>query len=57
LRPPCFYGERIEEKKKAPLTWAEFHDGTVYLVLDDFGELGSAYRETGGIAFGSTTVI
>jgi hypothetical protein len=22
------------------------HDGTVYLVLDDFGHLGSAYRET-----------
>ena len=22
------------------------HDGTVYLVLDDFGQLGRAYRET-----------
>ena len=22
------------------------HDGTVYLVLDDFGEFGRAYRET-----------
>jgi len=22
------------------------HDGTVYLVLDDFGQLGTAYRET-----------
>jgi Protein of unknown function (DUF1236) len=32
--------------EKAPLTWGEFRDGTVYLVLDDFGELGSAYRET-----------
>ena len=22
------------------------HDGTVYLVLDDFGQFGTAYRET-----------
>jgi hypothetical protein len=25
---------------------AQGRDGTVYLMLDDFGELGSAYRET-----------
>src|SRR6266487_4255488 len=25
---------------------AQCHDGTVYLVLDDFGELGRGYRET-----------
>jgi hypothetical protein len=32
-------------------------DGTVYLVLDDFGELGSAYRETDAAKADLTTVV
>jgi hypothetical protein len=32
-------------------------DGTVYLVLDDFGELGSAYRETDAAKADVTTVV
>ena len=30
----------------ATLPLSPSHDGTVYLVLDDFGQLGRAYRET-----------
>ena len=32
-------------------------DGTVYLVLDDFGELGRAYRETDAAKADLTTVV
>jgi hypothetical protein len=33
------------------------HDGTVYLVLDDFGPLGRAYRETDPAQADRTTVV
>ena len=33
------------------------HDRTVYLVLDDFGPLGSAYRETDPAEADRTTVV
>jgi hypothetical protein len=33
------------------------HDGTVYLVLDDFGHLGRAYRETDPAEADLTTVV
>ena len=36
---------------------AQCHDGTVYLVLDDFGELGRGYRETDAAQAGAKTVI
>ena len=36
---------------------AHSRDGTVYLVLDDFGELGSAYRETDAAKADVTTVV
>jgi hypothetical protein len=36
---------------------AHSNDGTVYLVLHDFGELGSAYRETDTGRTGPETVI
>jgi hypothetical protein len=36
---------------------AQCRDGTVYLVLDDFGELGRAYRETDAAQAGAKTVI
>jgi len=32
------------------------HDGTVYLVLDDFGQFGTAYRETDPAADRKTVV-
>jgi hypothetical protein len=32
--------------RAAPPPLAQYPDGTVYLVLDDFGALGCAYRET-----------
>jgi hypothetical protein len=36
---------------------AQGRDGTVYLVLDDFGELGSAFRETDPAQADLTTVV
>ena len=36
---------------------APSHDGTVYLVLDDFGELGSAYRETDAAQADPKTIV
>jgi hypothetical protein len=36
---------------------AQGRDGTVYLVLDDFGELGSAYRETDAAKADLATVV
>jgi hypothetical protein len=33
------------------------HDGTVYLVLDDFGQFGTAYRETDPAAADRKTVV
>src|SRR5438067_13606844 len=36
---------------------AHSRDGTVYLVLDDFGELGSAYRETDAAQTDPKTVV
>ena len=33
-------------QRAAPPPLAHSSDGIVYLVLDDFGELGCAYRET-----------
>jgi hypothetical protein len=36
---------------------AQKGDGTVYLVLDDFGELGTAYRETDAAKAHLTTVV
>jgi hypothetical protein len=33
------------------------HDGTVYLVLDDFGPFGTAYRETDPAAADRKTVV
>jgi len=36
---------------------AQRPDGTVYLVLDDFGELGSAYRETDAAQTDPKTVV
>jgi hypothetical protein len=36
---------------------AHSRDGTVYLVLDDFGELGRAYRETDAAQADLKTVI
>jgi hypothetical protein len=33
------------------------NDGTVYLVLDDFGALGSAFRETDAAQADLTTVV
>jgi hypothetical protein len=36
---------------------AHSRDGTVYLVLDDFGELGRAYRETDAAQAGPEDVI
>jgi len=36
---------------------AHSHDATVYLVLDDFGELGHAYRETDAAQADPKTVI
>jgi hypothetical protein len=36
---------------------AQGRDGTVYLVLDDFGELGSAFRETDPARADLTTVV
>ena len=42
---------------KARLSPAPDEDGTVYLVLDDFGALGRAYRETDAADAGRETVI
>jgi len=36
---------------------AHSRDGTVYLVLDDFGELGRAYRETDAAQADPKTVV
>src|SRR5258708_1090324 len=36
---------------------AENRDSTVYLVLDDFGALGSAYRETDAVKADLTTAV
>jgi hypothetical protein len=36
---------------------AQGRDGTVYLVLDDFGALGSAFRETDAARADLTTVV
>src|SRR5438034_7641360 len=36
---------------------AQSRDGTVYLVLDDFGELGRAYRETDAAQADPKTVV
>jgi hypothetical protein len=36
---------------------AQRRDGTVYLVLDDFGELGTAYREIDAAKADLTTVV
>jgi hypothetical protein len=44
-------------QRAAPPPLAQPRDGTVYLVLDDFGELGSAYRETDAAQADLTTVV
>ena len=36
----------VMAQRSATPPFAQSRDGTPYLVLDDFGELGSAYRET-----------
>jgi hypothetical protein len=44
-------------QRAAPPPLTHGRDGTVYLVLDDFGELGSAYRETDAAQADLTTVV
>ena len=44
-------------QQAAPPPLAHSRDGTVYLVLDDFGELGSAYRETDAAQTDPKTVV
>jgi hypothetical protein len=44
-------------QRAAPPPLAHGRDGTVYLVLDDFGELGSAYRVTDAAKADLTTVV
>jgi hypothetical protein len=41
----------------ATLPLSPSRDGTVYLVLDDFGQLGRAYRETDPAEADLTTVV
>ena len=44
-------------QQAAPPPLAHSRDGTVYLVLDDFGELGRAYRETDAAQADPKTVV
>jgi hypothetical protein len=44
-------------QRAAPPPLAQYPDGTVYLVLDDFGALGCAYRETDAAKANLTTVV
>jgi hypothetical protein len=44
-------------QRAAPPPLAHGRDGTVYLVLNNFGELGSAYRETDAAKAALTTVV
>jgi hypothetical protein len=47
----------IRPQRAATPPLAENGDSTVYLVLDDFGALGSAYRETDAAKADLTTVV
>jgi hypothetical protein len=44
-------------QRSATPSLAQASDSTVYLVLDDFGELGRAYRETDAAQADPTTVV
>jgi hypothetical protein len=46
----------MTQRSASPLL-AQCRDGTVYLVLDDFGELGRAYRETDAAQADPKTVV